>query len=77
MDYLSTRGGPERLPFRQTVLTGLARDGGLFLPADIPDEIVLSETREQGLKRQVREFTAGNPEVVATLIRGWMKEDGK
>ena len=37
MDYLSTRGGPERLPFRQTVLTGLARDGGLFLPADIPD----------------------------------------
>ncbi|MGJ4850820.1 flagellar basal-body MS-ring/collar protein FliF [Bacillota bacterium Meth-B3] len=45
--------------------------------ANIPDEIVLSETREQGLKRQVREFTAANPEVVATLIRGWMKEDGK
>ena len=44
---------------------------------DIPDEIVLSETREQGLKRHVREFTAANPEVVATLIRGWMKEDGK
>ena len=37
MDYLSTRGGGERLPFRQTILTGLARDGGLFLPAEIPD----------------------------------------
>ena len=37
MDYLSTRGGPERLPFRRTILAGLARDGGLFLPAEIPD----------------------------------------
>ena len=37
MDYLSTRGGPERLPFQDTILTGLARDGGLFLPADTPD----------------------------------------
>ena len=37
MQYLSTRGGGKPLPFCKTVLTGLARDGGLFLPATIPD----------------------------------------
>ncbi|NLF22614.1 MAG: threonine synthase [Lentisphaerae bacterium] len=37
MDYLSTRGGGERLSFRTTILAGLARDGGLLLPAEIPD----------------------------------------
>ena len=37
MHYLSTRGGGEPLPFCATVLTGLARDGGLFLPENIPD----------------------------------------
>lgn len=37
MKYLSTRGGGAPLSFKETVLTGLARDGGLFLPAEIPD----------------------------------------
>ena len=36
MRYLSTRGGGEPLPFKDTILTGLARDGGLFLPETIP-----------------------------------------
>lgn len=43
--------------------------------AQTPGEIVLSETREMGLKRQVKEFAAVNPETVAQLIRTWMKED--
>jgi flagellar biosynthesis/type III secretory pathway M-ring protein FliF/YscJ len=43
----------------------------------LPSEIVLNETREQALKRQVKEFTAGNPEIVAQLIRSWMKEENK
>ena len=37
MLYLSTRGGQQPLKFSQTVLAGLARDGGLFLPEAIPD----------------------------------------
>lgn len=37
MKYISTRGGGEPLPFQETVLAGLARDGGLFLPERIPD----------------------------------------
>ena len=37
MRYISTRGGGAPLPFQETVLTGLARDGGLFLPETVPD----------------------------------------
>lgn len=36
MQYRSTRGGVEPLSFRQAVLMGLARDGGLLLPASYP-----------------------------------------
>ena len=36
MNYLSTRGGDAGLSFQDTVLTGLARDGGLLLPETIP-----------------------------------------
>jgi len=41
----------------------------------MPGEIVLNETREQGVKKQIRDFTANSPEVVAQLIRTWLKED--
>ena len=37
MRYVSTRGGGEPLTFKQTIMTGLARDGGLYLPATVPD----------------------------------------
>lgn len=37
MRYVSTRGGGEPLTFQQTILAGLARDGGLYLPESIPD----------------------------------------
>lgn len=43
----------------------------------IPSEIVLNETREQGLKRLVKEFAAQNPEIVAQLLRSWMKEENQ
>lgn len=36
MQYLSTRGGIDPVSFRQAVLMGLARDGGLLLPAAYP-----------------------------------------
>jgi flagellar M-ring protein FliF len=44
-------------------------------PENMPGEIVLNETREQALKRQIKEFSSGNPETVAQLLRVWMKED--
>ena len=37
MHYVSTRGGGDSLSFQQVLLTGLARDGGLYLPEFIPD----------------------------------------
>lgn len=37
MNYVSTRGDCAPLLFSETILTGLARDGGLFLPEEIPE----------------------------------------
>ena len=36
MNYISTRGAAPVLPFEDTMLTGLARDGGLYVPERIP-----------------------------------------
>ncbi|PLX47868.1 MAG: threonine synthase [Desulfobulbaceae bacterium] len=36
MKYISTRGGIEPIGFKEAVLMGLARDGGLLLPDTIP-----------------------------------------
>ena len=36
MHYISTRGQAPVLSFEQAMLTGLARDGGLYLPESIP-----------------------------------------
>ncbi|WP_417599698.1 threonine synthase [Pararhodobacter oceanensis] len=36
MKYISTRGAAPELSFEQAMLTGLARDGGLYLPESVP-----------------------------------------
>ncbi|WFE75051.1 threonine synthase [Roseinatronobacter sp. S2] len=36
MKYISTRGAAPALTFEATMLTGLARDGGLYLPEHVP-----------------------------------------
>ena len=36
MEYLSTRGGGSGRTFEDVLLTGLAPDGGLFVPAELP-----------------------------------------
>ncbi|MEM6888711.1 MAG: threonine synthase [Pseudomonadota bacterium] len=36
MHYISTRGTAPELNFEEAMLTGLARDGGLYVPAEIP-----------------------------------------
>lgn len=36
LKYFSTRGGDERLTFTEAVLTGLAPNGGLYIPTRIP-----------------------------------------
>ena len=53
----------------------MAQQGQDAEKPEAPGEIVLTETREQGIKRQVKEFATVNPEIVAQLLRTWMKED--
>src|SRR5210317_1530270 len=36
MKYISTRGAAPELTFEEAMLTGLARDGGLYVPAEWP-----------------------------------------
>ena len=36
MKYISTRGAAPVLSFEEAMLTGLARDGGLYLPETVP-----------------------------------------
>ena len=36
MRYISTRGQAPTLSFEETMLTGLARDGGLYVPEKVP-----------------------------------------
>ena len=36
MKYISTRGQAPVLSFEEAMLTGLARDGGLYVPEEIP-----------------------------------------
>jgi threonine synthase len=39
MKYISTRGNAPSLCFEEAMLTGLARDGGLYVPAEIPQMV--------------------------------------
>jgi flagellar M-ring protein FliF len=41
--------------------------------ADIEEGIKVQETQEQAIKKQLKDFTSTNPEIVAQLIRTWLK----
>ncbi|WP_456386171.1 threonine synthase [Desulfolithobacter sp.] len=61
MRYISTRGGIDPIPFKQAVMMGLARDGGLLLPERLPsiDRTRLESWRNlpyQYLAREVLEL---------------------
>ena len=60
MRYISTRGTAPVLTFEQAMLTGLARDGGLYLPETIP---TLSTAEIEGMRGQSYE------EVAFTVMR--------
>lgn len=55
MNYISTRGRAPVLDFEETMLTGLARDGGLYVPETVP---VLSAEMLLGLRGATYEETA-------------------
>jgi len=37
MEYVSTRNSSEKRNFRDVILSGLAQDGGLYVPNSIPE----------------------------------------
>ena len=45
MQYISTRGHPERKRFCEILLEGLAPDGGLYLPEHYPQVDAATLTR--------------------------------
>ena len=67
MRYISTRGQAPALNFEEVLLTGLATDGGLYVPETLPrfspDEIArLGGARLRGSGRQImRPFVRGLP----------------
>lgn len=51
------------------------KDKNDFSLQDIQDEIKLQDTKEQVIKKQLKDFTNANPEIAAQLIRTWIKGD--
>jgi threonine synthase len=74
MKYVSTRGKAPILTFEEAMLTGLARDGGLYLPGTIPQmahaEIAALEAMGHTVKVSERQW--GNMHGVL-----WNRETGE
>ena len=80
MRYISTRGRAPVLDFQETMLTGLARDGGLYVPEDVPTlstadlEGLRGASYEEAAFRVMRPFTGdtfGDDEFRAIIARAY------
>ncbi len=67
MQYVSTRGQSPALSFEDTMLTGLARDGGLYLPETIPTLSTDEIRAMQGQSYEDIAFTVMRPFVGDTF----------
>ncbi|MDG1004067.1 MAG: hypothetical protein P8N58_04250, partial [Emcibacteraceae bacterium] len=63
MKYISTRGKAPDLNFENVILTGLARDGGLYLPQSWPSFSNTQIKAMQGKSYQEIAFTVMSPYV--------------
>lgn len=67
MKYISTRGQAPALSFEEVVLTGLAPDGGLYLPETLPSFSKAEIASWAGLSYQELAFKVMQPFVAGTL----------
>ncbi len=61
MRYISTRGTAPDLSFEEAMLTGLARDGGLYVPAEIPTLTTAQIAAMEGQSYEDVAFTVMRP----------------
>ena len=70
MKYISTRGGCEPHSFEEVVLTGLAPDGGLFIPETMPQL-----TREKMLSWKNLSYADLAFEIIRLYVDGAVEDD--
>ncbi|WP_299502727.1 threonine synthase [uncultured Roseobacter sp.] len=61
MRYISTRGTAPVLNFEEAMLTGLARDGGLYVPETIPQMTAAEISRLEGLSYEAIAYRVMRP----------------
>lgn len=67
MQYISTRGAAPILDFEATMLTGLARDGGLYLPQHVPPMTQAEIAGLAGLSYEEQAFLVMRPFIGQTF----------
>ncbi|MDO5371179.1 threonine synthase [Paracoccus sp. (in: a-proteobacteria)] len=67
MRYISTRGQAPVLPFAEAMMTGLARDGGLYVPETIPQMDAAAIAALEGLSYEETAFRVMQPFVAESF----------
>ena len=67
MKYVSTRGEAQELDFEDVMLTGLARDGGLYLPKEWPKFTDKDLSNMAGSSYEEIAFTVMKPFIGSTF----------
>jgi len=74
MQYISTRGAAPVLTFEQAMLTGLARDGGLYVPETVPAMSAMEIAALAGRSYEDIAFRVMRPFIGDTFTDGQFKE---
>ena len=74
MRYISTRGNAPVLSFEEAMLTGLARDGGLYVPETIPQMSAEDITSMRGMSYEEIAFKVMRPYIGDTFTDAEFKE---
>ena len=74
MRYISTRGTAPVLNFEEAMLSGLARDGGLYVPQEIPQLSSAQIAAMEGKPYEVIAYEVMRPFVGETFTDGEFKQ---
>jgi threonine synthase len=74
MKYISTRGSASELSFEEAMLSGLARDGGLYVPADVPQLKLAEIAALSGLSYEETAFRVMWPFIGETFSRAEFRD---